>query len=88
VGVVGYVMMVMLLSGLVYAFPKMAEFVIELSVSLIFYGMYFGVLGRDFAELCVDYMAASMKVSKHININNLLRSYLDIDNVWSLCLSA
>lgn len=56
-------MLVMLLSGLVYAFPKAAEFVIELSVSLVFYGMYFGVLGRDFAELCVDYMAASMKVS-------------------------
>ena len=62
-GVIGYVMMVTLLSGLVYAFPSIAEFVIELSASLIFYGMYFGVLGRDFAELCVDYMAASMKVS-------------------------
>ena len=61
-GVIGYIMLVMLLSGLVYAFPKAAEFVIELSASLVFYGMYFGVLGRDFAELCVDHMAASMKV--------------------------
>ena len=61
-GVLGYVMLVMLLSGLVYAFPKAAEFVIEFSTSLVFYGMYYGVLGRDFAELCVDYMAASMKV--------------------------
>jgi len=62
VGVIGYVIMVLLLSGLVYAFPSAAEYTIELSASLIFYGMYFGVLGRDFSELCVDYMAASMKV--------------------------
>ena len=62
VGVMGYVIMVLLLSGLVYAFPSVAEAIIELSVSLIFYGMYFGVLGRDFSELCIDHMAASMKV--------------------------
>ena len=62
VGVIGYVVMIVFLSGLVYAFPKVTEFVIELSASLVFYGMYFGVLGRDFAELCVDFMAASMKV--------------------------
>ena len=54
--------MVLLLSGLVYAFPSVAEYIIELSASLIFYGMYFGVLGRDFSELCIDHMAASMKV--------------------------
>jgi len=62
VGVIGYVILVLLLSGLVYAFPNMAAYIIELSLSLIFYGMYFGVLGRDFSELCVDHMAASMKV--------------------------
>lgn len=70
VGVIGYVMMVVLLSGLVYAFPSMAEFIIEFSASLVFYGMYFGVLGRDFAELCVDYMAASMKVSQYDQESN------------------
>ena len=30
---------------------------------LIYYGVYYGVLGRDFAVLCVDYMAATMTVS-------------------------
>ena len=34
----------------------------ELGVTLIFYGVYYGVMGRDFAELCVDYMAAGMTV--------------------------
>ena len=29
---------------------------------LIFYGVYFGVMGRDCAELCVDYMSAGMTV--------------------------
>ena len=32
---------------------------------MIFYGVYFGVMGRDCAELCVDYMAAKMTVSQH-----------------------
>ena len=35
----------------------------EIGVTMVFYGVYFGVLGRDCAELCVDFMAASMTVS-------------------------
>lgn len=81
VGVIGYVMMVTLLSGLVYAFPSIAEFVIELSASLIFYGMYFGVLGRDFAELCVDYMAASMKYTT----GGVKDSLPSTELTWNVC---
>lgn len=29
---------------------------------MVFYGVYYGVLGRDCAELCVDFMSASMTV--------------------------
>ena len=32
-------------------------------MTLVFYGIYFGVMGRDCAELCVDYIAASVTVS-------------------------
>lgn len=30
---------------------------------LIFYGTYFGVLGRDLSEICADKMAATIGVS-------------------------
>lgn len=29
---------------------------------LLFYGLYYGVLGRDFAELCTDRMASQIGV--------------------------
>ena len=32
-------------------------------VTIIFYGLYYGVLGRDFAEICAEKMAAKMGVS-------------------------
>ena len=35
----------------------------EAGVTLVFYGVYYGVMGRDCAEMCVDFMAASMTVS-------------------------
>lgn len=44
-------------------FPAGPDTVLEFGVVLIFYGVYFGVMGRDCAELCVDYMAAGMTVS-------------------------
>ena len=31
-------------------------------VTIIFYGLYYGVLGRDCAEICTDKMAAKMGV--------------------------
>ena len=42
---------------------------------MIFYGVYFGVMGRDCAELCVDYMAAKMTVS-HLPFTPFLVSLL------------
>lgn len=38
----------------------------DFGVSLLFYGLYYGVLGRDFAEMCADFMASTVGVSKHL----------------------
>ncbi|XP_041055941.1 RING finger protein 121 isoform X2 [Carcharodon carcharias] len=32
----------------------------DFGVSLLFYGLYYGVLSRDFAEMCADYMASTI----------------------------
>lgn len=36
--------------------------IIEVSVTAIFYGLYFGVLNRDVSELCTEYVAAKIGV--------------------------
>lgn len=40
----------------------------DFGVSLLFYGLYYGVLGRDFAEMCADFMASTVGVSKRLQI--------------------
>uniref|UniRef100_A0AAY4C496 RING-type domain-containing protein n=1 Tax=Denticeps clupeoides TaxID=299321 RepID=A0AAY4C496_9TELE len=36
------------------------EDAMDFGVSLLFYGLYYGVLGRDFAEMCADFMASTV----------------------------
>ena len=42
------------------------EDAMDFGVSLLFYGLYYGVLGRDFAEMCADFMASTVGVSRQI----------------------
>lgn len=39
-----------------------AEDSMDLGVVMLFYGLYYGVMGRDFAEICSDYMASTIGV--------------------------
>ena len=39
---------------------------VEFGLVTLFYGLYFGVLGRDFAEICADKMASKIGVSFNI----------------------
>ena len=64
-GVVGYILMMLIFSGLIFVLKSNADYVMEVSLLLMFYGVYYGVLGRDIAEMCVDFMAASMTV-RHV----------------------
>jgi hypothetical protein len=45
----------------------------DFGLLLLFYGLYFGVVARDFAEVCSDTMATHIGVSYihvHLSINN------------------
>lgn len=35
----------------------------DMGVVMLFYGLYYGVMGRDFAEICSDYMASTLGVN-------------------------
>lgn len=39
-----------------------AEDSMDVGVVMLFYGLYYGVMGRDFAEICSDYMASTIGV--------------------------
>ena len=56
--------MMLIFSGLIFVLKSNADYVMEVSLLLMFYGVYYGVLGRDIAELCVDFMAAAMTVRR------------------------
>lgn len=44
----------------------------DVGVVMLFYGLYYGVMGRDFAEICSDYMASTIGVNTpHLNIGSL-----------------
>ena len=62
-GIVGYVILLLIFTGIGLLLPLHPDTIMELGVTLIFYGVYYGVMGRDCAEMCVDYMAAGMTVS-------------------------
>lgn len=38
----------------------------DVGVIMLFYGLYYGVMGRDFAEICSDYMASTLGVKKFV----------------------
>ena len=41
----------------------------DVGILTMFYGIYYGVLGRDMAESCTDRMASKIGVSLFISIN-------------------
>ncbi|XP_072900470.1 E3 ubiquitin ligase RNF121 isoform X1 [Hemitrygon akajei] len=59
-GIVGYIGVMLTLFGINLLFRIKPEDGMDFGVSLLFYGLYYGVLSRDFAEMCADYMASTI----------------------------
>ncbi|KAF5929429.1 hypothetical protein HPG69_017855, partial [Diceros bicornis minor] len=59
-GIVGYMAVMFTLFGLSLLFKIKPEDAMDFGISLLFYGLYYGVLERDFAEMCADYMASTI----------------------------
>ena len=62
-GVVGYVIIMVTMMGFNLLFSVKANVWMDSGLLLIFYGLYYGVLGRDIAEVCADKMASHIGVS-------------------------
>ncbi|KAK3697113.1 hypothetical protein QZH41_016921, partial [Actinostola sp. cb2023] len=59
-GVAGYFIVMMTLLGVNLMFLIRPETSMEFGILVMFYGLYFGVLGRDFAEICADKIASKI----------------------------
>ncbi|XP_001632498.3 RING finger protein 121 isoform X2 [Nematostella vectensis] len=59
-GIAGYLVIMFTLLGLNLMFMVRPETSMEFGIVVMFYGLYYGVLGRDFAEICSDKMASKI----------------------------
>lgn len=69
-GIIGYLFIIFTLMGMNIIFGAKAHTWMDLGVLLLFYGLYYGVLGRDFAEICADSMAAHIGVSFLLSLSS------------------
>lgn len=60
VGIIGYFLVLLTMMGINMVFLIRAETAMDFSLLLLFYGLYYGVMGRDFAEICSDTMASTI----------------------------
>ncbi|XDV14635.1 hypothetical protein PO909_014855 [Leuciscus waleckii] len=65
VGVIGYLAIMFTMFGFNVFFRIKAEDSMDVGVIMLFYGLYYGVMGRDFAEICSDYMASTIGPSNY-----------------------
>ncbi|XP_072629814.1 RING finger protein 175 isoform X2 [Canis lupus baileyi] len=61
-GVVGYLAIMFTMCGFNLFFKIKARDSMDFGIVSLFYGLYYGVMGRDFAEICSDYMASTIGV--------------------------
>lgn len=61
-GIVGYIIMMCTFFGLNFVFKQPPNVWMDVGLMLVFYGLYYGVLGRDISEICADKMASHVGV--------------------------
>lgn len=62
-GVLGYFVLLATFFGLNLVFNQKPQLWMDCGILLIVYGLYYGVLGRDLAEISADKMASHIGVS-------------------------
>lgn len=59
-GIIGYIIMMTTFIGVNLIFGATPQSWMDVALLLIFYGLYYGVLGRDLSELSTDKMSAQL----------------------------
>ena len=66
VGIAGYTFFVLAFFGFPAMFMIKPETWLDIAILLLFYGVYFGVITKDIADMCTDRMAST--IGKRIKI--------------------
>lgn len=61
-GIIGYIIMVAAFFGVSVVFNVNPAIWMDYGLIIMYYGLYFGVLGQDIAEICASKMAAHLGV--------------------------
>lgn len=61
-GILGYILVLFTFVGLNIILDVKPHIWMDWGILFLFYGLYFGVLGRDVAEICADTMASHIGV--------------------------
>ncbi|XP_029651168.1 RING finger protein 121-like [Octopus sinensis] len=77
-GLIGYFIIMFTIFGLNLLFLIRFQAAMDFAMLILFYGLYFGVVGRDFAEVCSDTMAAHIGFYTPSGLPNR-------DYDWRLC---
>lgn len=64
-GIIGYIIMMATFIGINLIFGHAPPVWMDVALVFIFYGLYYGVLGRDLSELCTD------KIAVHLGYYNI-----------------
>lgn len=67
-GVIGYIAVMLTLFGFNLMFRAKPQTWLDFGIVCLFYGLYYGVLGRDVAEIATDRMAATIGVTIHLTV--------------------
>lgn len=61
-GIIGYIAIILTLIGVNLIFGIKNTTSLDFGVYVLFYGVYYGVLGRDFAQICTENIACKIGV--------------------------
>lgn len=70
-GIIGYVIMMATFFGLNLVFNATPSSWMDCGILFLFYGLYYGVLGRDISEICADKMASHIGVGYFNTVDSL-----------------
>lgn len=68
-GIVGYFVIMCTLFGLNILLLIKPQTSMDFGLLLLFYGLYLGVVSRDFAEVCADIMASQIGVRVQVQVS-------------------
>lgn len=72
--------------GVNFVFNQQPNVWMDVGFMFVYYGLYFGVLGRDISEICADKMAANIGVRSliifYIKKTLIFRNIYIISNVY------